>query len=62
MKKIFSIYNVSVGKQRPCILSFVYTSYDRSRVRTVLKFGNRVLLFSYIRKMFYTYPIICGIL
>ena len=38
---------ISVGKQSPCMLSFVYMSYERARVRTAHNFGNRVLLFSY---------------
>ena len=33
----------SVGKQSPCMLPFVYTSYDRARVRTVLNFGNFIV-------------------
>ena len=37
----------TVGKQSPCTLSFVYTSYVRARVRTIHNFGNRALLFSY---------------
>ena len=47
-KNVFHfVVEYSVGKQSPCMLSFVYTSYDRAGVRTVFNFGNRALLFSY---------------
>ena len=38
---------VSVGKQSPCLLLFVYTSYIRYGVRAVPKFGNHASLFLY---------------
>ena len=44
----------SVGKQSPCLLSFLITSYDRERVRAAHKFGNHRLLLCK-RSMFFTY-------
>ena len=40
----FTVY--SVGKQSPCLLSFVYTSYIRYGVRAARKFGKHASLFS----------------
>ena len=37
----------SIGKQSPCLLSFVYTSYNREHDRTAHNVRNHALLFSY---------------
>ena len=39
---LFSLqtYDITVGKQTPCKLSFVYTSSIRHGVRAAKKFGN----------------------
>ena len=41
---------ISVGKQSPCLLSFVYTSYNRYGIRAAPKFGKHPSLFSYHNK------------
>ena len=38
-----------VGKQSPCLLSFVYTSYIRYGVRATPKFGNHASLLLYYK-------------
>ena len=38
---------ISVGKQTQCLLSFVYMSYNRERLRAAHNFGNHTLLCTY---------------
>ena len=51
--KIKKEESFSVGKQSPCLLSFVYTSYIRYGVRDAPKFGKHASLFSYHKEQKY---------
>ena len=42
-RRIENISILSVGKQTPCMLSFVYTPYVRERVPTAHYFGNQAI-------------------
>ena len=45
--------DITVGKQTPCKLSFVYTSSIRHGVRAAPKFGKQASLFSYHKDKYY---------
>ena len=53
---------ISVEKQSPCLLSFVYTSYIRYGVRAAPKFGNHASLFLYYKDKKYVLAIICSVI
>ena len=59
---VFIFFPPSVGKQSPCMLSFVYTSYIRYGVRAAPMFGKHALLFSYHKEQKYIYSIICSVI
>ena len=54
--------NISVGKQSPCLLSFVYASYIRYGVRAAPKFGKYASLFSFHKEQEYIKAIICSVI
>ena len=52
----------SVGKQSPCLLSFVYMSYIKYGARAAPKFGNHASLFLYYKDKKYVQAIICSVI